>query len=70
MIQKVNKTQLKLDVSALQTLTAFIKCSSTPKAVKWTPRKTNTWKWHKLLLSFETVFQEVTKDKGSIFCRI
>ena len=38
-IQRVNKIQLKLCLSAIQTLTAFITCSSTPKALKWTPRK-------------------------------
>jgi len=69
-IQKVNKTQLKLGVCAIQTLTASIKCSSTPKSVKWNPRKTNIWKWHKLFLSSGTVFQEVTKERSSSFCRI
>jgi len=68
-IQTIYKTQLKLCISVIQTLTAFITCSSTPKAVKWTPRKTNIWKWCKLFLSSGTVFQEVTKEKGSGFCR-
>ncbi len=38
-IQKVNKIQLKICVSAIETLFAFITCSSTPKAVKGTPQK-------------------------------
>jgi len=70
LLYKINKTQLKVCVSAIQTLTAFIKSSSTPKALKWTPRKTNIWKWCKLFLSSGTVFQEVTNEIGSGFCRI
>ena len=38
-MQKLNKTQLKLCVSTIQTLTASITCPSTPKAVKGTPQK-------------------------------
>ena len=69
--KKLNKTYLiKLCLSAIQTVIAFITCSSTPKALKWTPRKTNIWKWCKLFLSSGTVFREVTKEKGSGLCRI
>jgi len=68
--KKVNQTHPKLCLSTIQTVTAFITCSSTPKALKWTPIKTNIWKWCKLFLSSGTVFREVTKEKGSGFCRI
>jgi len=58
-IQKLNKTQLKLCVSAIQTLTAFITCSSTPKAVKWTPQKN---KHMKMVQTFSLLWDSIPRS--------
>ena len=58
-MQKVNKTQLKLCVCAIQTLTAFITCSNTPKAVRGRPQRK---KQMKMVQIFSLLWDSIPKS--------